>query len=62
MYVPALRAGWGCVPHDCIICRLKKFVTKGKISTASFKPWTSGLIAGRANNMGVWAVVLQECR
>ena len=31
------------------------------MSTASFEPWISGLIARRANSMAVWAVVLQEC-
>ena len=32
------------------------------MSTANFEPWTSGLIARHANSMGVWGVVLQECR
>ena len=47
--LPALRAGWGRVPYDhtfgastCVHPQ-KKFVTKEKMSTACFKPWTSGL-------------------
>ena len=64
--VPALCAGWGRVSYDhgfgAPTCGLKKFVTKEKMSTASFEPWTSGLIARCANSMVVWAVVLQECR
>ena len=64
--VPALHAGWGRVPYNHAFsaptCELKKFVTKEKMSTPSFEPWTSGLIAGHTNKMSVWAVVLQECR
>ena len=62
--VPALRAGWGRVSYDRASHMWAKKVCdeKEKMSTASFEPWTSGLIARRANSMGVWAVVLQECR
>ena len=60
--LPAVCASGGHVPYNpafgaptCAVCEKKfKFVTKEKMSTVRFQPWTSGLTARYADSMGVW--------